>query len=146
MKPTIHVTNWSSRQLHGSGRKLTIMRVPRAWEHGVGRVPALIPRRPDLLAVRAGEITHEEYARRCREHFGRTPADLTPGGTGAFGYPGLWTTAGGGSAVADGDTLLCACSREAAARGECHRVVAAQLLAAAGWRVVLDGTEVTGGS
>jgi len=36
----------------------------------------------------------------------------------------------------------CSCSLEAAARGECHRVWAAQILAEAGWRVILDGVEV----
>lgn len=44
--------------------------------------------------------------------------------------------------VADGDTLLCACAREAAGRGECHRVWSARMLADAGWRVVLDGVEM----
>ncbi len=41
--------------------------------------------------------------------------------------------------VRDGDTLCFACSRAHAARGLCHRVWAAELLVAAGWRVVLDG-------
>lgn len=36
-------------------------------------------------------------------------------------------------------TLICACSREAAAAGRCHRVIAADLLKRAGWSVVLDG-------
>lgn len=41
--------------------------------------------------------------------------------------------------VPDGATLICACSREAAAAGRCHRVIAADLLKRAGWSVVLDG-------
>ncbi len=41
--------------------------------------------------------------------------------------------------VPDGATLICACSREAAAAGRCHRVIAADLLKRAGWAVVLDG-------
>lgn len=146
-RPTLHLTNWSSRRLHGPGRLLTIMREPRAWEHGEGRVPALIPSRPDLHAVRAGEITHEEYARRCEANFRR--GGLRPGSDATFderiAAGTLWTVAGGGTAVRDGDTLCCACSREAAARGECHRVVAARLLVEAGWRVVLDGEEVSDG-
>jgi hypothetical protein len=44
--------------------------------------------------------------------------------------------------VKDGDTLCCACSREDAANGKCHRAWVAPLLKAAGWRVVLDGVEV----
>lgn len=41
--------------------------------------------------------------------------------------------------VPDGATLICACSREAAAAGRCHRVIAADMLKRAGWSVVLDG-------
>lgn len=48
----------------------------------------------------------------------------------------IWTHDG---AVPDGATLICACSREAAAAGRCHRVIAADLLKRAGWTVVLDG-------
>jgi hypothetical protein len=44
--------------------------------------------------------------------------------------------------VTDGDTLVCACSRAAAAEGRCHRCWAAAALVEAGWRVVLDGQEV----
>lgn len=47
------------------------------------------------------------------------------------------------TAVEPGDTLICACSREAAAASRCHRTWAAYLLHAAGWRVVLDGVEVS---
>lgn len=49
---------------------------------------------------------------------------------------GFWTHTGD---VPDGATLICACSREAAAAGRCHRVIAADLLTRAGWSVVLDG-------
>jgi hypothetical protein len=45
--------------------------------------------------------------------------------------------------VADGDTLCCACSREAAAAGRCHRVWSAEALVRAGWRVVIDGVKVS---
>lgn len=41
--------------------------------------------------------------------------------------------------IPDGATLICACSRQAAAAGRCHRVIAADLLKRAGWSVVLDG-------
>jgi hypothetical protein len=136
MKPTLHVTNWSSKKLHGPGRKLTIMAKPRAWEHGDGRVPALTPRAEDLEAVRGGTIDFAEYKRRFERRI-VTIAILVPGG----GLQGI-DRAGGNFRVADGDTLCCACSREAAARGECHRVWAAEALARAGWRVILDGKEL----
>ena len=51
--------------------------------------------------------------------------------------PGLLTA--NGHTVAGGDTLICACSRAAAAEGRCHRVWAAEVLREAGWDVVLDG-------
>jgi hypothetical protein len=41
--------------------------------------------------------------------------------------------------VQDGDTLCCGCGAETARAGRCHRVIAAELLAEAGWWVVLDG-------
>lgn len=46
----------------------------------------------------------------------------------------------------DGDTLCCACGIEAARAGRCHRVLAAELLHLAGWRVVLDGIELNNGA
>lgn len=47
--------------------------------------------------------------------------------------------------VSDGDTLCCACSRDDAAAGRCHRVWAAAALVRAGWRVILDGKELDDG-
>lgn len=102
-RPTLHLTNWSSRSLHGPGRKLTIMREPRAWEHGEGRVLALTPTRLALHAVWAGSLTFEEYAEVCRADFSR--CDLRPG----------VLHLDDGQSVADGDTLCCACSRAEAA-------------------------------
>lgn len=46
--------------------------------------------------------------------------------------------------VGEGDTLCCACGIKAARAGRCHRVLAAELLHLAGWRVVLDGIELNG--
>ena len=45
--------------------------------------------------------------------------------------------------VRPGDTLFCACARDRAAEGKCHRVWAAALLVDAGWTVILDGTPLT---
>lgn len=44
--------------------------------------------------------------------------------------------------VKGGDTLICSCGAEKARDGKCHRVWAGVLLAAHGWRVVLDGAEI----
>lgn len=134
VRPTIHVTNWASRALHGPGAHYTIMTRPRSWEYGAGRVLSLCPDADDLAAVRAGDLSSEPYMDACRARFARHR--LEPGWLIAA------RTRGGSVAVADGDTLCCACSRSAAARRECHRVVAADLLAAGGWRVVLDGVEI----
>lgn len=135
---TLFLTNWSSGRLHGPGMKLTIMAKPRAWEKGVGRVSALLPSVFDLEDVKAGRMTIEHYRRRyvAKVELETNPLQnhLAPGHL-------LWW--GGSpetsSLVRDGDTLCCACSVDAAARGECHRVWAARFLFEAGWDVVLDG-------
>jgi hypothetical protein len=128
---TLHLTNWSSTKLHGPGRKLTIMAAPRAWEHGDGRVGVLVPNHADLRAMQARQIDVEDYASRWLA--GCADVDLRPG----------VLADDRGVPVADGDTLLCACSREQARLNRCHRCWAARLLVGAGWTVVLDGSEVT---
>lgn len=151
LRPTVFVTNWSSRKLHGSGRKFTIMALPRRWEYGDGKVPLLTPSEQDLLAVRAEDISVAEYRTRFLAKVDRVVGlgetggqqqlrwSLKPGELFAI-VPGPIETRG--SLVEDADTLCCACSREAAERGQCHRVWAAHLLVEAGWRVVLDGVEI----
>jgi hypothetical protein len=138
-RPTLYVTNWSSRRLHGPGRKLTIMAAPRRWEHGEGRVPDCIPALADLLDYQSGAIDVREYRRRFEEDIAF--ANLRPGALTFRNTP--WTPGSVEPMVLYGDTLLCACSREAAAKGECHRVWAADALVRAGWRVILDGVEVS---
>jgi hypothetical protein len=138
-RPTLHVTNWSSRTLHGPGRKFTIMARPRRWEHGDGRVPALESNAQDFGQMRRGKLSSARYRRRYVRRMRDLAAKrrLAPGQL----YAILENHAR--SAVSDGDTLCCACSRDKAAGGECHRVWAAEALAKAGWRVVLDGEELT---
>jgi hypothetical protein len=140
--PTLHITNWSSRKLHGPGRKLTIMAKPRQWEHGDGKVTLLMPAPSWLERVRDGRMPIAEYRSLCEARF----AGLTcPGGKVLIDdplVPGRLLAEVGdivGRPVVDGDTLCCGCSRDEAAAGRCHRVWAAALLAKAGWRVVLDG-------
>lgn len=144
MRPTIYVSNWSSHKTaghHGPGRKLTIMARPRPWEHGEGRVPWLTPAESDLLDVKAGRITGDEYQRRFEEHLRGLERfnHLAPGEL-VVAIPGQ-----GSRSVEDGDTVCCACSREDAAAGRCHRVWAAHALARNGWRVILDGEELPAG-
>lgn len=124
-RPTIHVTNASSRALH-HGAVYNIMARPRVFERHSGNVAALTPSRDDLSMAKAGRISLAAYRERCVERFSGgalAPGDLKSGET----------------VVESGDTLVCACSRAAASRGECHRVWAAEHLRAAGWDVVLDG-------
>ena len=139
MKPTLHLTNWSFKRLHGPGRKWTIMAAPRGWERGDGVAPAFVPPHHWLCAVQEGRMTESAYFDGLRGRWSGvygTPEPFAPGGL--LAYVGIWSRA-----VADGDSLLCCCSREKAAEGRCHRATAAPFLTRAGWRVLLDGVEVT---
>lgn len=134
MTPTIHIANWSSTRLHGPGPKLTIMARPRPWERGDGTVLALVPRSRDLDAVKAGRISLPEYRSRYELDVASRAADLAPGV--------LLFERDSSFLVPDGSTLLCACPRDQALKGRCHRAWAAEALARAGWRVIADGREV----
>lgn len=138
---SLFVSNWSSHATagaHGSGRKWSIMARPRRWEHGDGSVPLLVPDEGDLLAVKGGGITHDEY----RERFLRLVAFRVKKKVPPLGIvPGLLLATTG--PVTDGDTLLCACAVADARAGRCHRSWSAALLHLAGWQVVLDGTPLT---
>jgi hypothetical protein len=109
---------------------------PKRGECGQGSVPLLTPKEQDLIDVREGEITGLEYRIRFERHIRDAAHLLTPGA--------LLASVGGLSVpIEDGDTLYCACSTVDAAAGRCHRVWAAHALAKAGWRVVLDGEDLT---
>jgi hypothetical protein len=145
--PTLYVTNWSSHRtpgMFGTGKRWSIMAAPRAWEIGDGVINCLTPDLADLRAVQAGTIDVDTYRARyeakvLRHHMASSmlvPSYLHPGWRpGAL--PPKW------GAVGDGDTLCCACSRADAAAGRCHRCWLAPMLVRAGWRVVLDGSELT---
>lgn len=136
-KPTIHLTNWSSRKLHGFGRKWTIMARPRSWEHGDGYVGALTPSASDLDLIRMNGIEIDEYRLRCEAKFRQFL--LKPGCLRALSMS-TWNKRL--ALVGDGDTLCCACSRFEAAANRCHRCWAAVALKAAGWAVILDGRQL----
>jgi len=135
MKPTLYLTNWSSKVIgvRGPGRVFNIMAQPRTWEHGAGNVRCLTPNHQMLVAVKAGHVSVQSY----RDDFIR----------GARAFPPGSLVANDGMAkldVTDGDTLMCSCSRENAAKGACHRTWSAELLRRSGWRVILDGREMVG--
>lgn len=155
----------------GPGPVLSIMRFPRAdkGEAGNGRVLALTPPShlvtPAIGAKKAADRTGDafdpaawreyadalrarwlapEHVRRCAPGalaYGREAHPERSGGA-ARPWDGSWWVEV--DTVPDGATLICACSREAAGSGRCHRVVAADVLRVAGWSVVLDGREVRG--
>jgi hypothetical protein len=144
--PSLYVTNAASRRLpfRGPGRVLTIMARPRVryGEAGDASVPLLVPQgvEEDLMQVvvearRAGSALPDveaEYRKVYMERLVGVVDHLQPG----------VLRASDGVVVECGDTLICACSRAVAAEGRCHRCWAATALARAGWRPVLDGSEL----
>lgn len=50
-RPTLHLTNWSSRRLHGPGRRWSIMARPRHWERGDGTCIPLTPLGPPAVLL-----------------------------------------------------------------------------------------------
>lgn len=165
-RPTLYLSNWASRRSPGrwgAGRRWTIMAKPNPMrgERGEGAVNALVP--TDFPVERAGGVERAFYARtwldaalaaRGTDDEERTTAlyraefrrqleawgaeALAPDRLFANARPHDWAVL-----VADGDTLCCACSAATAARGLCHRAWAAPYLVRAGWRVLLDGVEVS---
>lgn len=153
----------------GRGSVFSVMRYPRAemGEAGTGRVLALTP--PSALVMpaigakktadRTGDAfdlaawrTYEdalrarwlapEHVRRCAPGalaYGREAHPERSGGAARPWDHSWWVEV---DTVPDGATLICACSREAAGSGRCHRVIAADVLRVAGWDVILDGREV----
>lgn len=139
----------------GPGPVLGILRWPPGWTKGLlqGEVVSLMPTEAELTAVRAGDLPFPDYLQALRSRWGRAasrgvyrPAatpDVAAGLSWSTRTPDgpvrwdgvLWTREGH---VPDGSTLCCACEIAA----ECHRSVAAEVLAAAGWDVVLDGVRV----
>ncbi len=101
---------------------------------------AMTPDHDDMQAARMGVLSLHEYRRRFVQH--SMLSNHAPGALSAS-VPNVSALGGVEPStiivVSGGDTLCCACSRNAATKGECHRVWAAELLQKAGWGVVLDG-------
>ena len=146
MRPTIHLSNWSSHRTpgaHGSGRKFSIMARPRAWEWGDGRVEPLAtmgdlePMMIEALTERAAGIVEGDAMQSYRMVYLRRIGALDM-------RPGYLVASHGGSdarTVIDGTTLCCGCAVDYARKGLCHRAWLAEAFARDGWRVVLDGRE-----
>lgn len=153
MTPTVYLTNAGSvvqvrrgratdatRACVGPRSQITIMAKPRSQygETGIGRVEVLAPPVEMLEEAKAGWIDLDEYrVAYTGPLLAAGTAQLEPGRLVYRPWEG-----GPETRVEDGDTLTCSCGRAAAARGACHRVWAAAMLAIAGWRVVLDGCEL----
>ena len=140
MKPTLYLSNWACHQTKGfhgtSGRKYTIMAMPRSWEYGDGSCSILVPSKDALLALQAQRLTMGEYEAIFRAL--RDPVLMSPGVLYAT-VPGTGDELVENVLVQDGDTLCCACSLHEAKRSRCHRVWSAEMLVEAGWSIVLDG-------
>ena len=146
MKPTLHLTNWSSKRLHGPGQKWTIMAAPRGWEHGDGVVPDFTPPLGLFRDLQAERVTEGYYFTALERRWSEAwDAGWARSGSNQFSPRRLLASPALGEwvVVAAGDSLLCACSKDKAAAGRCHRATAAPFLVRAGWRVLLDGREVT---
>lgn len=132
----------------GGGPVIGILRRPPAWSERMlaGHIRALMPSKRELFQAKAGILGWEAYRARLRERWQRS--DLRPGYLRIAQYGRDPNT--GESWRWDGDdwwpsvpvpsqsTLVCSC-----AVGEhCHRQLAAEMLAEAGWYVVLDGQAV----
>ena len=142
--PTLYLTNWSS--VRNRPRTWTIMARPRSWEHGEGRVAPLTPS-GDALALLGYALAERKAGRDSSDAMCcyRAAYEAQIDAEAHLLRPGALTASlpsGEGVLLEDGDTLCCACSAEDARQGRCHRAWAAARLAAAGWRVVLDGAEV----
>jgi hypothetical protein len=143
-RPTIYLTNVASLKTPGhKGPRdghLTIQARPPHWARGQGRVNVLAPLGAlEALMLEAikerksGEPTYYamiRYRAAYEHHLAQN--NLAPWRLGVvtdddFGF------------VQDGDTLTCTCAKGV----DCHRRWAAPYLVKAGWRVILDGEEVT---
>lgn len=143
-RPTLYLTNWSSRSLHGPGRKLCAMAAPRRWERGYGGIYCCSP---TMKALREVQRTWDlaEYRFACESWFRSFRGEddrMRPGELVCF----YWGREGTGP-VNDGDSLLCACARPGSPKRThpCHLELLTPFLVRAGWDVVLHGRRVTSG-
>lgn len=153
-RPTLHLTNLSSKAQHGPGEAFAAMASPpeqvRRFTIGRSEVCALAE---EVSKARAGELSPEDYRRHC-EHVAAIQlrvGRLDPDRPGHSLSPGLVAVAkinGNLLSIGDGDTLVCTCARPDTGRRPawqpfCHLEVWAPYLVFAGWDVVLYGRPLT---
>jgi hypothetical protein len=149
MKPTIYLTNPTGLKVgHGGAGKVALITIlPPALLLTISSrlVPVGCP--PSISMMRrakAGEMPLADYEAACRGLWGDRARRMPPGKLLSCDAK-FWLARQGTpveeEAVEDGATLLCTC----AAGGPCHRRWFAEVLDAAGWRVVLDGAELEDG-
>lgn len=147
-RPTLFLTNLSSRKWHGPGRKVCAMANPRHFERGDGSCSALTPARADLEAVRACSIDLGTY--RARFEARLKESRLEPHALRFdFGEEEILDDGSSpGAHLRDGDTVFCACARPGSPsrRTPCHMEICAPFLVRAGWDVMIDGMLVTMGN
>ncbi len=155
-RPTIHLTNASSKKHHGPGRLICAMANPAKHHRGDGRCLACAPFGDDLawvLEVLAGPDDagqHRAVLAAYRGAFEGRCNSRAALGRFAPGSLSFVTWRGPDARpseekVADGDTLFCACARPGTPkrRTPCHVEILVPYLVRAGWDVRLDGRLVT---
>jgi hypothetical protein len=155
--PTIYLTNLGTvaalkrgnmahRPKVGPGSVSGILRFPPDWAYRMlhAHVIGFMPTVRELAAARSGHVTFDQYRDRLLRRWGDVEryapgrlayANIAPSVSDpdARQWDGAWWVPGG--VVGDGATLCCVCADPL----KCHRSVAAHVLKAAGWKVVLDG-------
>lgn len=124
-----------------SGRKLSIASRTPCGVDPDGKIDALVPRAEDLRLYTTKEISLDEFRRRyidVIEKFG--VKKLVPGKL--VWSPFSFFRQDDSQLVEAGDFVFCTCIKSSGQGLECHRLWAAQLLAQAGWDVVLDGRKL----
>ena len=146
-RPTLYLAGLQARTLHGPGRKLCAMALPRRWEHGDGRVSVAAPFEDDLRAVQAtGNLA--AYRAACERRWSAF-AEMGRYDPGVLYLVSVASGEEDGRAhtrpVADGDTLFCACAAPDSPRRThpCHLEILAPFLVRAGSDVVLWGRRMT---
>ncbi len=141
-RPTLYLTNWSSRTMHGPGRQIAAMAVPPKWADVA--VPELAADAEDLWKIQGaherftlGKITAEQWNVCLRWYRARCESKWTAAGLKSISTADLGLT--------DGDTLCCTCARPDSPKREhpCHLELLAPFLVMAGWDVVLHGRRLT---
>lgn len=140
-RPTLYLTNSSSRNQHGPGDIWAAMAMPPAHirEHTCGQVGCHAAAR-HVYAVREGLMSPAAYRQSCVT--AAAAQDLRP----AYLVGRPWGRPL--TLIHPGDTLVCTCARPDTGRRPaeqpwCHLEVWAPWLAAAGWEVCLYGRWLT---